>query len=160
LDHLVYFLFGLSVFIVAFSIFQLYCYFKASCWRKSSSDIITKPEEPCPRICFLTPLHLRWTSGSRWWYKTCSTTTLTTIRSPWSRVVSKNILYYTRMIVMHSIITNNRYKGSNTGKKARRKILRHPRERFPSLETKRNISRGCLRFFRLALLPVFYSFSH
>jgi hypothetical protein len=28
------------------------------------------------------------------------------------------------------------------------------------LETNRNLSRGCLRFFRLALLPVFDSFSH
>ena len=27
-------------------------------------------------------------------------------------------------------------------------------------ETNRNLSRGCLRFFRLALLPVFDSFSH
>jgi hypothetical protein len=28
------------------------------------------------------------------------------------------------------------------------------------LETNRNLSRECLRFFRLALLPVFDSFSH
>ena len=54
--------------------------------------------------------------------------------------------------------SRGRHKGSNTGKRARRKNLRHPRERF--LETNRNLSHGCLRFFRLALLPVFDSFSH
>ena len=32
--------------------------------------------------------------------------------------------------------------------------------RLAELETNRNLSRGCLRYFRLALLPVFNSFSH
>jgi hypothetical protein len=54
----------------------------------------------------------------------------------------------------------NRHKGSNTSKRARQKNLRHPRERFlVELETNRNLSCGCLRFFRLALLPVFDSFT-
>ena len=32
--------------------------------------------------------------------------------------------------------------------------------RLAELEINRNLSRGCLRFFRVALLPVFDSFSH
>ena len=52
-----------------------------------------------------------------------------------------------------------RYKGSNTGKRARRKISIGLQLGKASLET-RNLSLGCLRFFRLALLPVFDSFSH
>ena len=51
-----------------------------------------------------------------------------------------------------NIHIENRHKGSNTGKRARRKNLRLPSPR----ETNRNLSRGCLRFFRLALLPVFF----
>ena len=46
-----------------------------------------------------------------------------------------------------------RNKGSNTGKRARWKNVRHPRYRFlvsneapPSWETNRNLSRRCLRF--------------
>ena len=45
------------------------------------------------------------------------------------------------------------------------KNLRHPRERFlfsneVPLDTNQNLTRWCLRFVRLALLPVFDSFSH
>ena len=60
-----------------------------------------------------------------------------------------------------------RYEGSNTGKRARRKNLRHPRERFlvsneaqPSWRPIEIFPASVLRFFRLALLPVFDSFSH
>lgn len=76
--------------------------------------------------------------------------------------VSMTISRFFYLNTMLWTYTKERHKGYNTGKKAIWNNFRDPRERFvvSNQASNSNLSRGCLRFFRLALICVFDYFSH